>query len=97
MLITLPHFAMRAAQRNLSENDLLFVRSHGRKYHARGAVFYFLRRKDIPAGDTEHLRLEGTAILVDSRAPTNEITVWRNRKAGLKVIKRKSKNRVWRD
>lgn len=85
------HSALRAAQRNLSAEEIQFVIQHGVRFHRSGAVIHFLRRCDLPSdcwgnGDLE--RLIGTAAVL-SKDERTLITVWRNRRSGLKRIRLK--------
>lgn len=83
------HAEIRMAQRNVSFEDIVFVLDHGRKMHKAGAVFYFLRKCDIPQGwQREFGRLEGTTVVL-SRETATIITVYRNRQTGLRRVKRK--------
>ncbi len=85
------HSTIRAAQRNLSLEEIAYVIEFGKRFHKSGAVIYYLRRRDIPiddAGKDDICRLVGTAVIL---APDEEtlLTVWRNRRSGLKNIRRK--------
>jgi hypothetical protein len=85
------HSLTRAAQRNLGPEDVDYILAWGERHHCGGALIYFLRRCDIPASDRgvdRHERLAGTALIV-SRDGT-VITLWRNRRSGLKRIRCKS-------
>lgn len=87
------HSIKRGAQRNLSQHELEYVILYGHVLHRAGAVFYFLRNCDIPQGDLTNdqiTRLVGTAVVI-SRDGRTVITTWRNRRDGLKKIKRKPK------
>ncbi|MFN8472511.1 MAG: DUF4258 domain-containing protein [Anaerolineae bacterium] len=88
------HAVQRMAQRNLSQDDVQFVLRYGQQLHRAGALFVYLRGKDIPKPErrnTSISRLEGTAIVLSS---DGEIvaTVYRNRERGLSHIRRKSRN-----
>jgi hypothetical protein len=83
------HAEKRMAQRNVSFEDVVFVLENGRKLHKAGAVFYFLRKCDIPDLEPEFSRLEGTTVVL-SRETATIITVYRNRKKGLRRVKRKT-------
>ncbi len=85
------HAKKRMAQRNLSLQDVHFVIKHGQELHRAGAVFFFLRKRDIPEKlqvDSTYTRLEGTVVVVSRHTPLIT-TVYRNRKHGLGHIKRK--------
>lgn len=84
------------AQRNLSERDVEYVLTYGCREFRGGVEFRYLRKRDIPSQDrTEFARLEGTAIVVGTVGETDVITVWRNRKHGLRHIRRKCKEHFW--
>ena len=92
MIIFNFHSSLRAAQRNLSRDEIEYVISNGKEYHKAGAVIYFLRSRDIPENEKQIgkiARLEGTAVIMN-REKTIVITAWRNVKHGLKVIRCKS-------
>lgn len=83
------HAEIRMAQRNVSFEDIVFVLEYGWKSHKAGAVFYCLRRCDIPRNLRRHLsRLEGTIVVLSGETNTI-ITVYRNRQSGLRHVKRK--------
>ena len=85
------HAGWRAARRGLAETEVEYILLHGVRFHCDGALIYYLRRRDIPV---EHLavdrwaRLEGCAVII-ARGTHTVITVWRNRRSGLKRIRRK--------
>ncbi len=91
MLPMSEHSMVRAAQRSLSEDELEYVLTWGQVFHRAGVVICYLREKDIPP---QHQRMEcwhkivGTAVVL-ARDGSMVITVWRNRKMGLKNIRRK--------
>ena len=85
------HSSQRAAQRNVGEQDIDYVVRYGQRFHRAGAVFYFLRQCDIPANDQALdtvARLAGTAVVL-SKDESTLITIWRNRRSGLKHIRQK--------
>jgi len=85
------HSTVRAAQRNLSGEEVYYVMHYGKQFHKAGALICFLRRRDIPEWDQCNdrlIKLVGTAVILTKDGRT-VITVWRNRKQGLKKIKRK--------
>ena len=91
--VTTDHAEQRMAQRNLSLNDVLFVLKHGKCYHRAGAMFFYLRGKDIPKRkqkDKKISKLEGATVILSRNAPAI-LTVYRNRDNGLRQIKRKAK------
>mgnify|MGYP001054826431 CR=1 FL=1 len=86
------HAVKRAAQRNLSPEDIHYVLQHGSKIHNAGACFCYLGEKDIVPGDRKQdsiARLEGTTLVLD---PEQEsiVTLYRNRQKGMKAIRKKS-------
>ncbi len=88
------HARQRMAQRNLSNRDLDFILMVGRRFHRAGVVLIHLCRKDIPARFLRHnqfARLEGTTLVLGRDAPIL-ITVWRNRRGGLRHIQHKFRN-----
>jgi hypothetical protein len=87
------HSAQRAAQRNLSAEEVQYVMWYGQCFRQAGALIYFLRRRDIPAwdhADDRWMRLAGTAVIL-TKDGRQVITTWRNRRRGLKHIKHKTK------
>lgn len=89
ILATSAHAEKRMRQRGLSYDDVFYVVRHGMKWHAADARIYYLRDKDLPSKDSARReRLRGTAVVVSRDEPLI-ITVWRNRKGGLRHIKRK--------
>ncbi|NKQ34679.1 MAG: DUF4258 domain-containing protein [Chloroflexi bacterium] len=87
------HAVWRMAQRNVSEADICFVLEHGHKMYRAGAIFFFLRRCDFPKGThRQYGRLEGTTVVI-SRETHQILTVYRNRKNGLRHIKQKPRRR----
>ena len=91
--VTTDHAEQRMAQRNLSLDDVLFVLKHGKCFHRAGAMFFYLRGKDIPKRrqkDKKISKLEGATVILSRDAPAI-LTVYRNRDNGLRHIKRKAK------
>lgn len=83
------HARQRAAQRNLSEDDIRYVVAYGHVRHAAGARIFYLRKVDIPTGDLPvRDRIEGTAVVMATDRPV-VLTVWRNRQTGAKHIRQK--------
>jgi hypothetical protein len=83
------HAMHRAARRGLTIEEIEYVLMFGKRYHRAGAVFYFLREKDLPEGDQRRdfcNRLVGTAVVLD-KSKSTVLTVWRNRRKGLKYIR----------
>ncbi len=86
------HSEQRAAQRCLTTEEVEYVMQFGKRYFSEGARVYYLRRKDLPGADHRldcWNRLVGTAVVV-SCDRQSVITVWRNRKTGLKFLRRRS-------
>lgn len=82
------HARTRLAQRGLSEADLRYVLRYGRLHFAGSAVIYFLGKTDIPTQDRRQCsRLEGVAAITSYDGTV--ITIWRNRKHGMKNIRHK--------
>jgi len=87
------HGLRRAAQRNLSPDELAYTLTYGRRVRRTGAVFYFLGARDLPPCDrcdAQRTRLIGTVLIVENDAV---ITAYRNPDA-LRYIKRKMKYRL---
>jgi hypothetical protein len=88
------HASQRLAQRNLTWDDVHYVVEHGRVHHAGKALFVHLGRRDIPDADLKQSaiqRLEGTVLVLDPTTGEHLTTAYRNRRRGIKDIKRKSK------
>ena len=82
------HAHRRVQQRGLSPKAIDYILKHGKVYYRAGAVFYYLRDRDIPDQDKKEKkisRLAGTAVVASQ--DKDIITVWRNRDKGLKQIK----------
>lgn len=89
------HARKRMAQRNVSENEVSFILEHGQMTHCAGAILVTCRRKDIPKNKLvldEFRRLDGVTIVM-SRENSAIMTVWRNRKQGLRHIRHKPRYR----
>lgn len=90
-LIITDHARQRMAQRNVSKQQLSFILEHGQETHCAGARLVYLRRKDIPESCRrvdKFARLEGVTVVLSSDSPT-VMTLWRNRRHGLRHIRRK--------
>ena len=86
--ILTPHAQVRMAQRGLSTGDVRYVLRYGELHFGAAAVFYFLGKDDIPAADSRRMdRLQGAAVVTTFDGYV--LTVWRNRKEGMKTIRRK--------
>jgi len=85
------HSQLRSAQRGLSNDEIEYVYQYGSRFHREGALICYLRAQDVPLAD-QHKdwsnRLVGTA-LVMTRDGQTLLTTWRNRRSGLKIIKKK--------
>ncbi len=89
MLQMSDHSEVRAAQRSLRPEELEYVLHFGKRYYCEGARVYYLRRKDLHPADRRSgaiARLVGTAVVIAWDSQT-VITVWRNRKGGLKFLR----------
>ncbi len=87
------HGLRRAAQRNLSPDELEYILTYGRRVHRTGVVFYFLGARDLPLSDQRDprsMRLVGSVLIVEN---DTLITAYRNPHA-LRCIKRKMKYRL---
>ena len=85
------HSAIRSAQRGLSGEEIEYVYQFGSRYHCGGALIYFLRRQDVPYCDRRSdfaMRLVGTALVMTQDGHAL-LTTWRNRKGGMKLIRKK--------
>jgi len=85
------HSLQRAAQRGLSNEEIEYILWYGQRHRRSGVIIVYLRRRDIPTTDmwrADVTRLEGTAVVL-TRDGRVILTVWRNRRNGLKHIRRK--------
>lgn len=85
------HARKRMAHRSLSEEEINVVLTYGEVHHKAGAVFFYLRRCDIPADEPQAKHWEslaGTAVVL-TKDQQIILTTWRNERSGLKNIKRK--------
>jgi hypothetical protein len=86
------HADQRAAQRNVSDDDVEFVLRFGHRMRRTGVIYYALREKDLPSdlpGSDPRRRLVGTTVML-CKCGTTVITVYRNQRA-FKRDKRKTK------
>lgn len=86
------HSEYRSAQRGLSNEEIEYVYQYASHLHRGGALIYFLREQDLPEADRRWdwaVHLVGTALVLSSDGKTL-LTVWRNRRHGLKLIRKKS-------
>lgn len=87
------HAEVRLRQRGLSVEDVSYILRRGACEQVAAATIYFLRAADVP-GDEQaaYGRLVGTAVIT---APDSDniITVWRNRKHGMRNLRQKRQRR----
>ena len=85
------HGMQRMVQRNLTLNEIEFVRRFGRHQHVTGSIVRFLGARDIPLDyrRSRLARLEGT-VLIES-VDGVLITVYRNRRDGWRKNSKKPK------
>ena len=91
------HSARRSAQRGLTEDEIEYVYQFASRYHSGGALIYYLRRQDVPVSDRRWdfaRRLVGTALVIALDGETL-LTAWRNRRSGLKQIRKKEPYRCF--
>ena len=86
------HGSQRAAQSNLSVDDVELVRRYGVLEHRTGVRFYFIGRREVERYRVVAPRLAKLhdIVMIVSCDDDTVITVYRNRHA-LKQIRRKSK------
>lgn len=87
------HSALRSAQRGLSEEEIEYVYQYASRYHRGGALIYYLRHRDVPTPDQSNdfaMRLVGTALVI-TRDGHTLLTTWRNRRRGMKQIRKKER------
>ncbi|MFC1878920.1 hypothetical protein ACFLZW_03305 [Chloroflexota bacterium] len=85
------HALVRMSQNALSQDEIHYVITHGQRFDKAGAMFFYLRKRDIPDWDRlddRWMRLAGTAVIL-TKDERLVITVWRNQSRGLRHIKRK--------
>jgi hypothetical protein len=101
MLQHTDHSRRRSAQRGLSGSEIDYVYQYGTLFNRDGARIYFLRYQDIPLLDRRGgwaAKLVGTALVVDREDDLTLLTAWRNRRRGLKAIRKKPAYRIaWRE
>lgn len=77
------HAARRAAQRNLSPDEIDFLLQHGKHLHNTGVIFCQLRAKDVPndlPGNHRYRRLVGSTLVL-CRCGYFVVTLYREAKA----------------
>jgi hypothetical protein len=87
------HATKRSAQRNIPIDSVDYIIDHSKPVYRSGVIFYYLRDRDIPARDwlyPQIARLAGTAVILSQDRKTI-ITLWRDRKKGMKYIRRKKR------
>lgn len=83
------HAKQRIHQRGLSREDIALVLRYGRRYFAADAQIYFLGDRDLPSTAEPALeRVRGAGVVMSPVRPT-VITAWRNRRHGMRTIRRK--------
>ena len=85
------HSVTRSAQRGLTDEEIEYVYQFASRFHSGGALIYYLRRQDVPVPDLRWdfaMRLVGTALVVTLDGHTL-VTTWRNRRRGMKRIRKK--------
>jgi len=61
------HARRRAIQRNFSEEHVYYIVQHGNRVHKAGAIFYQMRKKDLPRedhSDERKCKLVGSEVVV---------------------------------
>ena len=89
---TTRHAEYRKAQRNLSDRDIDYVLLYGQRFNKAGAVLVHLRAKDLPyldRADQRCQKLVGTTVVLTKQGRRRVLTAYRNRRSGLRHIKRK--------
>lgn len=87
------HAALRQRQRGLSLADVDYILHNGISEDMASSTIFYLRSVDIPKDERQsHQRLVGTAVIT---APNGNciITIWRNRKHGLRNLRHKRSQR----
>ena len=84
------HSECRAAQRRLNPEEVEYVMLFGTCFYCNGARVYYLRQKDLPPGDPRAWAYLVGAAVVTSLDRQTIITVWRNRRSGLKFLRRRA-------
>jgi hypothetical protein len=83
------HARLRICQRGLSEEDIDVVLRYGRRFYTADAVIYFLGDRDLPEEEVRRVgHLRGVGVIL-SQVQARVITVWRNRRHGMRTIRRK--------
>jgi hypothetical protein len=77
------HAERRAAQRNLSHDEINFLLEHGTLVHNTGVIFCRLRQKDVPSdlpANSRYRRLVGTTVIL-CRCGHYVVTLYREQRA----------------
>jgi hypothetical protein len=75
------HALQQMARRHITPEEVLYTLRFGEQVHRTGAVFFILRRRDIPREDRWNeccVKREGTVVVLEEDAV---VTVYRNRSA----------------
>jgi hypothetical protein len=88
-LIISDHAYQRAAQRNVSEDEIYIIVQHGHRVRKAGAIFCQFRRNSLPELDARLEALIGTTVML-CKCGSSVITLYRNERA-FKRDRRKSK------
>jgi len=85
------HAELRLHLRGIHEDELSLLLEYGTQVYSGGALFIFMRKRDIPANlaSSKQGKLEGLTAVLDSDN-LDLISTYKNRR-GLKQIKRKFK------
>jgi hypothetical protein len=85
------HARRRACQRNFSEESVRYILRHGTRVHSAGAIFYQMRKKDLPKADRsdeQKCKLVGSEVVV-CRCQQVILTVYHARDLGKSRRKQK--------
>ena len=85
------HAELRISQRGIQEDDLSLLLEYGTRVNNGGAVFVFMRKRDIPRdlSGSKQRKLEGLTAILDSDS-LDLISTYKNKRA-LSEIRRKYK------
>ena len=77
------HALQRSAQRNISEHDIAFILTYGKRIRNTGVIFCQLRHKDLPddlPGNHRYRQIVGTTIVL-CRCGHYVVTIYREERA----------------